>query len=120
MAKAPIPGEGKRREEVKAAKVVHKLRIRDETRTLALANVPLKEKLLVRKATGLPFEAFFGEHVFGVDSLQVLWWLAGRASGDAFLTLEKVADAWPEDLTEDDIELIEVTPDDEDATDPQS
>lgn len=119
MAKAPRPGVGKRIEEVKNAKVVHRLRIGDETRTIALANVPLKERLVVRKATGLPLEAFLTGDTFGIDSLMIVWWLAGRAAGDAFLTLERVQDEWPTELGEDDIEFFEVTPDAEDGDDPQ-
>jgi hypothetical protein len=122
MAKAPIPGAGKRAAEAKSAKVIHRLRIGDETRTIALGNLPLKERLIVRKATGLPFEAFFGEdeQSFGIDTLMVLWWLAGRAAGDPFLTLQQVQDEWPESLGEDDFDFVEVTPDDEDPSDPQS
>ena len=99
MAKAPRPGIGKRTEEAKTAKVVHRLRIGGETRTIALANVPLKERLIVRKATGLPLEAFLTGDTFGIDSLMIVWWLAGRAAGDAFLTLEKVQDEWPARVT---------------------
>lgn len=120
MAKAPIPGVGKRAEEVKAAKVVHRLRVGDETRTIALANVPLKERLIVRKATGLPLEAFLTGDTFGIDSLMVVWWLAGRAAGNPMLTLDQVQADWPVELGEDDIEFFEVTPDAEDGDDPQS
>lgn len=120
MAKAPIPGAGKRKQEAEEAKKVVRLRIRDEERSLAVSNVTLKDRLLVRKATGLPFEAFFGEVEFGLDSLQVIWWLAGRAEGDAFLTLKKVEEEWPDDLDEGDIDLVEITPDEKDASDPQS
>ncbi len=120
MAKAPRPGVGRRKEEASTAKVVHRLRVGGETRTIALANVPLKERLIVRKATGLPLEAFVAGDVFGIDSLMIVWWLAGRAAGDPFLTLDKVQEDWPAELGADDIELIEVTPDDEDGDDPQS
>lgn len=118
MAKAPRPGIGKRTEEASNAKVVHKLRIGDETRTIALMNVPIKERLLVRKVTGFPLESFVGGE-FGIDSLMVIWWLAGRAAGDPFLTLERVQEDWPEDFGTDSFELIEVTPDAEDGDDPQ-
>ena len=122
MAKAPRPGVGKRKEEVSTAKVVHRLRVGDETRTIALANVPLKERLVVRKATGLPLEAFLTGDTLGIDSLMVVWWLAGRAAGDPFLTLERVQEDWPAGLGEDDIEFFEVTvdSDDEGGDDPQS
>lgn len=122
-ARAPRPGAGRRNDEATAAKRMLKLRIRDEERVLtAVDNLPMKERLIVRKATGLPVEAFLGEVEFGLDSLQVMWWLAGRAAGDPFLTLKRVVDEWPEDLTEDDVDLIEVTADDEELgdEDPQS
>lgn len=121
MAKAPRPGVGKRADEVKAAKVVHKLRIGDETRTIALMNVPMKERLIVRKATGFPLESFLAGEI-GIDSLMVIWWLAGRAAGDPFLTLEQVEREWPEEFDEGSFELLEVTADDpdEDGDDPQS
>lgn len=121
MAKAPRPGVGKRAEQAKATRKLLKLRIRDEERVIANPdNLPLKERLIVRKATGLPVEAFLGEIEFGVDSLQVLWWLAGRAAGDAFLTLTKVLEEWPDDLGPDDIDLVEITADDDGGADPQS
>lgn len=120
MAKAPVPGVGKRADEAKAAKVVHKLRVGDETRTIALANIPIQERLIVRKTTGLPLEAFLTGDTFGIDSLMIVWWLAGRAAGDAFLTLKQVEENWPATLGEDDIEFFEVTPDGEDGDDPQS
>lgn len=121
MAKAPRPGVGRRADEVKAAKVVHKLRIGDETRTIALANIPIKDRLAVRKATGLPLESFVVGDAFGIDSLMIVWWLAGRASGQPNLSLAEVERDWPEELGEDDIDFTEVTDDeDEDADDPQS
>lgn len=122
-ARAPRPGAGRRAEQATAAKRVLRLRIGDETRLLVdPENLPMKERLIVRKATGLPVEAFIGQIEFGLDSLQVLWWLAGRAAGDAFLTLAKVVDEWPEGLTPDDVDLVEITDDDEDIddADPQS
>jgi hypothetical protein len=96
------------------------IRVRDEVRTIALGLIPIKEKLIVRKATGLPFDAFYsGEDSFGEDSLVVLWWLAGRANGDPFLTFTAAAEAWPADLAEDDIEVTVNEPD-ELAADPEA
>jgi hypothetical protein len=120
MAKAPRPGVGRRADEVKTAKVVRKLRIRDETRTLALANIPIKDRLDVRKATGYSVEDLLLGESFGVDSLMVAWWLAGRANGQPLLTLEQVDAEWPSDLEATDIEFTEVTREDEDGDDPQS
>lgn len=119
-AKAPRPGVTQRKEETNAARQVMTIRVRDETRTLALGLLPIKEKLIVRKATGLPFEAFFGsEGSFGEDSLLVMWWLAGRANGDPFLTFTQASDAWPSDLTEDDLE-VSVDEPAEEASDPEA
>lgn len=122
MAKAPTPGVGKRAEEVKAAKKMIRLTIRGEQRVLAsVDNLPFKERVLCREDTGKPVE-FFIEGGFGIDSLQVVWWLAGRAGGNKSLRFQQVLDEWPDDLTEDDIDLTEITADDsaEDGADPQS
>jgi hypothetical protein len=119
-AQAPRPGVTQRKEEGAAARQVMTIRIRDEVRTIALGLIPIKEKLLVRKATGLPFDAFYsGEDSFGEDSLVVLWWLAGRANGDPFLTFTKAAEEWPADLSEEDIE-VSVDEPDEQAADPEA
>lgn len=119
MAQAPRPGVSRRDEETKAAQAVMALRIKDETRTLAIGSIPLQERLICRRVTGLPVNAFIGQNQFDIDSLQVIWWLAGRAAGDPFLTLDKVVDEWPDDLTPDDFELSVDEPDDG-ADDPEA
>jgi hypothetical protein len=74
--------------------------------TLAPGNVPLGEKMIVRKATGLPFEAFFADgNTIGEDSVAVLWWLARRAGGEPMLTWTQVEKEWPDNLTVDDIDV---------------
>lgn len=87
--------------------------------TLAPGNVSLAEKMVVRKATGLPFEAFLGdEDKIGADSVAVLWWLARRAGGEPMLTWKQVESEWPANLTEDQID-VEVD-DPEGADDPEA
>lgn len=113
-AHAPRPGAGRRDAETSKARVSMRLRVRDEERTLAVGAIPIKERLAVRKATGYPIEKFLGEDAFGLDSISVLWWLAGRAAGNPFLTLEEAA-ADLDDVTEHDLDATEVTPDDETA-----
>lgn len=117
MATAPRPGVGKRNEAANAARQIMTLTLRGETRQLAIGNIPFSERMVVRKATGLPLEAFTGEDKFGLDTLMVLWWLAGRGT-NPFLTLDQSNDVFPADLQADD---IDVTLDDgEDSDSPES
>lgn len=119
MAKAPRPGVGKRAEEAKNAKVIHKLRVKDETRTVALANIPVMLRFQIRKITGdRSLEDLMASSSFGIDTLMVIWWLAGRMAGGD-LPVDRMDEDWPEDVGADDIEFFEVTPDDGDGDDPQ-
>lgn len=110
MASAPRPGgagTSKAVEQVEAAKTVMKIRIGDHAPvTIAPGLIPLGEKLIVRKALGLPFEAFAGDddHI-GEDSIAVMWWLARRANGEPMLTWTQVEADWPSGLTPDDIDV---------------
>lgn len=110
MATAPTPGA--------TASEVKFFRIRIQDRTLELSSSPtIKEKMAVRLATGLPFEAFYsGESSFGEDSLVVLWWLARRQNGEPNLTFDEVATSWPV-LDENDLELTLVEPDEQGVED---
>lgn len=103
MASAPSPSA------VSAAQDNRKiLRIRIgtwEPVAIAINNVSMAERLVCRKATGLPLEAFLTDGAYGADSLMVLWWLARRGAGEPMLTFTQAADQWPADLTEDDVEL---------------
>jgi len=125
MAQAPPPGAGDRAESADAAKQILTITVREETRTLAVNNIPLSERLIVRKATAMPLEAFVGEiedigaNKVGLDTIVVLWWLARRANGEPMLTYKKVCDEWPTDLTPDDIDVKVDDPDPE-ATDPEA
>jgi hypothetical protein len=114
MATAPRPG-GER----KAAEATRRFQITLKGRMLELvAAVSLQEKIAVRYATGLPFEAFYGgEQRLGTDSLAVLWWLARRANGEPALSWAGAAADWPADLGPDDVDLVLVDDDDEEPTD---
>ena len=89
MATAPAPGAGKRAEAIESARRLMTITVRGhDPVTIAPGNVPFKERLLVRKATGLPYDAFMGDgDRIGLDSVQVLWWLGRRAAGEVLLTL---------------------------------
>ena len=126
MGLAPTPGVGRRAEESTAAQQILRITLRGESHTLALNNIPLKERLIVRKATGLPLEAFVGEvedegaNKLGLDTLIVLWWLARRANGEWQLTFTRAGEEWPADLdVEGDLDVTLVEPDDE-ASDPEA
>jgi hypothetical protein len=87
---------------------------------LAPNNIPLSEKLIVRKATGLPFEAFLGdEDRIGADSVAVMWWLARRANGEPMLTWKQAEQDWPDELKAEDID-VEVDDPEEGASDPEA
>jgi len=116
MASAPTPGVGARADAAAAAKQMMTITIQGRSLPFAFGNIPIKERAIVRKETGLAFEAYWaGETSIGMDSIQVLWWLARRASGEWQLTLTNVVDEWPDDLTEDDIEIMVDEPDVEDS-----
>lgn len=127
MAKAPKPGSAgttSGKEKAREARRSLRLTIKGETREFCPGAMTLQERLVVRKATGLPLEAFLGGTSFGVDSLMVVWWLAARQAGEAGLTLKRVEEAWPDELEEGDVEFEEVDPDEvggdtEDGLDPQ-
>jgi hypothetical protein len=93
--------------------------IRGESKRLAINNVPLSERLVVRKATGLPFESFVGEDRIGLDSIMVLWWLARRGEGEVMLTLTAAEADFPTDLEADDLDVSIDEPDPE-ADDPEA
>jgi hypothetical protein len=124
MAKAPRPGTKTataQSADNAVAQQIMEITVRDETRRIAIGNIPLKEKLLVRKATGLAFENLLGDgDNIGEDSIIVLWWLAGRAEGNAFLTLDQVDAAWPRPLTENDLKVVLVDADESAGDDPLS
>ncbi len=80
-------------------------RVLPESHTLAVNLLTMADKIAVRKATGLPFEAFWGESAVGEDSLVVLWWLARRKNGEALLSFQEAATQWPTGVDADEIDL---------------
>jgi hypothetical protein len=105
----------------KAPKQIMTIRVGEfDPVTLAPNNIPMSEKVIVRKATGMPFEAFLGdEDKIGADSVAIMWWLARRANGEPMLTWSQVEKDWPDELTESDID-VEVDDPSEDASDPEA
>jgi hypothetical protein len=114
MATAPAPGAGRRREESKRAKVITTITIRGESKSCAFGNLPIRERALIRDVTGLPFERWMAR--LEEDSLMVMWWVARRQSGERGLSFDDVEAGWFEDLTGDEVEIVE---DDGEAEDPQ-
>jgi hypothetical protein len=115
MASAPTPGgpgTSSNEEQIDAARAIMRLTVRGETRELAVGNVPIMEKILVREATGMPFERYIGDGKnIGEDSIVVLWWLAARAAGNKFLTFKEVAEGWQPLASADDLSVEMIDPD---------
>lgn len=115
MAQAPKPGVGKRKKAAEDASRVVEITIRGQSCRFAPGNLPMQERLAVRKQTGLPFEAFWGgDDRIGLDSVLVLWWIARRQSGERQLTFDQAVREFPLDLTEDDIAVSEITDEEDD------
>lgn len=126
MAQAPRPGVSARADDVAAAQQVITLtihrpihtadgRLVDETHRLAINNIPIRERVICRKATGLPLAAYWsGEDRIDLDSVVVLWWIARRMNGEATLTFDQAADQFPLDLGIDEIDMAIDAPDAED------
>lgn len=114
---APTPGASRKLEQSKRAQVVTTITIRGEAKQCAFGNLPIRERALIRNVTGLPFERWMN----GIeeDSVMVMWWVARRQAGERGLSFAEVEAAWFDDLTADDIEIIEDDGLDEDP-DPQS
>lgn len=118
-AKAPRPGATERAEATAAATktlvitikrpiVVGKNQNRrelPEVHTLAPSLIPMRERIICRKATGLPFSAFWSEDRVDIDSMVVLWWMARRAHGEVTLTFDDAAEQWPADLDPDELDF---------------
>ena len=122
MGLAPEPGVGQRAANGVAAQIVVTICVRGVVYKIAPFNLPLKEDLILAKATGgMSVEGLIGdESRVGLRSLKILWWLARRAAGEWQLTLERAWDEWPTDL---DLESeLEVTIDDasDEVLDPEA
>lgn len=125
MATAPTPGVGKRTETANAAQQILTITVRGETHKIAPFNLPLKEDLILAKATqGMTVEGLLSAMddptKIGLRPLKILWWLARRAGGEWQLTLERAWDEWPDDLdAETELEVEIGSPGDE-ANDPEA
>lgn len=131
MAQAPRPGVSARADELEAAQQVITITIKrpittadgrlvDESHTLAINNIPIRERVICRKATGLPMAAYWsGEDRIDLDSVVVLWWIARRMNGEATLTWDQACEQFPLDLGIDEIDMDMSGPDDE-ADDPEA
>jgi hypothetical protein len=96
-------------------------RAEDETRILAVGNLPMGERMAVRKQVGLPFDGFWaGEGTVGLDSVAVLWWLAARADGARSYSWAEAARDWPDDLNLSELEVVFSTPDEDDDGSPEA
>lgn len=107
MATAPMQGP--------PPSPVFRIRVKDRTLDLS-GDVSIKEKIAVRLATGLPFEAFLstGEGKIGEDSLVVLWWLARRHNGEPNLAFDTSCAEWPSPLQAEDLDVTVIEGDDDD------
>jgi hypothetical protein len=127
MAKAPRPGVGKRQEELDEAQQIVTITVRrdieskgrpvPQSHSIGILNIPMRERIICRKATGLPLTAFWSEDRIDLDSVMVLWWMARRLHGDASLTFDQAAEEWPMDLdieTELDLSIDGASEDDDD------
>lgn len=120
-ASAPRPGAGRRAESAKAAQRVLRIRILDETRHLTPSTISTAVKAQVKAATRMSFEVAVGEDTFDDVSLAILWWVAGTTNG-RLQPWRKAAAEWDELIaqvtdSDEDIEVVEVTADDEDLDD---
>lgn len=121
MATAPRPGAGKRRAATQAAQRVLRITLKGETFSICPDNIRFSEQVAVRKACGgLPISSFWGgDTVIAEDSLQIMFWLARRASGEPSLSLQTVLNEWPSPLNPNDFDIVLEDPE-EDDNDPES
>jgi hypothetical protein len=94
------------------------MRLREVTLEFAPHALPIRDKMAVRQATGLPYEAFVSSDTakVGEDTFLVLWWVGRRANGETKLSLDTVINEWVPIISDDDLEL-ELIVDDGAATD---
>lgn len=111
MAQAPRPGVSAREEAVDTAQRILKVRLRDETFTIAAGNVPLRVKDRFMRETGRALEWYLVPEraASGDVALCGLWFLA-RLIDRQDVTWEQMLDEWDAaGFTADDIEVIEDT-----------
>lgn len=100
------PGTPKHEEAVDLATKVMVITVHGKPYRFAPGNVPPMEKVIVQEATGVSYERWLGDGKnIGEASVLVFCWLAERAKGNKFLTLEQFADKWVPLRSADDIEV---------------
>lgn len=110
MARALEPGTARRADEaakesaaVRRVTVVRLVR-EDKVYRLAAANLPLDQRTAVLRQVGVAFDAVVasGDVMLAVA---VMVWMARRNSGERSLSWAQFQRHWPDDLTDDDIDL---------------
>jgi len=122
MAKAPRPGVGSRKDVTARAQQILVVRVGGEEWRFAWLNLPLSERMLVRKWTGLPYANFIGGEAIDQDSLALLWCLARRAAGEKDLVFNDALSTTWDALIEaaaGDFDMTVEDPDDTEAEDPE-
>lgn len=122
--KAPRPGVGARAVAAGEAKEILVIVLGGDEWRLAWRNLPMSERMLVRKWTGLPYSEFTSSSsTIDADSIALLWCLARRAAGEKTLMFDdSLVDEYRQILEASDgnIDLRVDTPDDlEDLDDAQ-
>ena len=120
MATAPIPGS---RAHAEAASKFIRIRVKERTLDV-MPDLTMKERFVVRNATGTAFEAFLPaetENGVGEDTLFILWWVGRRQNGEPNLAFAQAQNEWPTDIGESDLELdlIDLTDEPEDGDSPE-
>lgn len=114
MAKAPKPGSTPSSSNAQVTGMI--IRHGDKEYPLNLEDLGPEDDLVCRRATGMPISPFFGQDVFGTDSLLMMYWFARRKSGDLNLRYEDLLKTFPtfKSVEDADFEIrgIEETDDD--------
>lgn len=117
MAHAPRPGQARAQD---AANRRYRITVKGHTLELA-ATLTLDEKMVVRLATGIPFDQFLlNETRIGEDTVAVLWWLARRANGEPRLAWSTFTAEWETIEAGDlDVDIVDDDPVDPEASSPE-
>ncbi len=126
MAKAPVPGVGRRMEisaeTEKALDVKFTITCEAENRTLelTLGDLGPRDDLISKRETGYPVTGFFGFEQVTSLSVLILWWMARRHSGEPNLPWKKVEGAYRDNrrFAAAGFDLWIEDPNDEEADDP--